>query len=133
MVLTTTNCFNSIRLQNLNRRSSLCDFSTVFKSTVNPHAYYNICPTHISNSNLNTAWFDHIVIVAQAQLPPLVAAKCEEPAAEIEENGVVMAFLREYQSFISEKKQIHNLFFFLQINAHLSVTTAVCSSPQAII
>ena len=42
--------------------------------------------------------------MAQAQLPPLVAAKCEEPAAEIEENIVVMAFLREYQSFISEKK-----------------------------
>ena len=56
------------------------------------------------NSNLNTAWFDHIVIVAQSQLPPLVTAKCEEPAAEIEENIVVMAFLREYQSFILEKK-----------------------------
>ena len=38
------------------------------------------------NSNLNTAWFDHIVIVAQAQLPPLVTTKCEEPAAEMKQH-----------------------------------------------
>ena len=71
--------------------------------------------------------------MAQSQLPPLVTAKCEKPAAEIEENGVVMTFLREYQEVLYQKKTKYIICSFLQINAHLSVTTAVCSSPQAII
>ena len=37
MVLTTTNCFNSIWFQNLNRWSSLYAYLAVFKSTLNLH------------------------------------------------------------------------------------------------
>ena len=66
--------------------------------------------------NLNTAGLDNIVIVTQAKLTPLVAPKCEKPAAERQRD----------ETLRNEIKKIFQLI-------HLSVTTAVCSSPQAII